>query len=152
MKPILFLVLLLTYVKADNLYLTSYLYSSHWTKNESTHEKYNDTHKAYGLEYITDSQYSLSYNHFINSRNKDVDTYAAGYLFNFNDSFGLHLLGGYQKGYCFDGLLSSVECSEGRDNSSAFILPLLYYKHEYFKLDLFTNSDMVAFRLNIRIY
>lgn len=152
MKLILSLLLFFAFIKADDLYLTSYIYSYHLTTNDSINEKFNDTHKAYGLEYIANSQYSLTYNHFINSRSKDVDVYAAGYLFNFNKSFGLHLIGGYQRGYCFDGLLNSLECREGKDNTSAFVLPLLYYKHKYFKLDLFTNSDMIAFRLNIKIY
>lgn len=138
--------------KNNELYLTAYIYSLHWTKNDSTDEKYNDLHKAYGLEYIYKNRYSLSYNHFINSRSKDVDAYGIGYLFHFNDSFGLHLVGGYQEGYCFDGLLNSVECTEGKENKSAFLLPMLYYKHKYFKLDCFTNSDMIALRFNIKIY
>ena len=138
--------------KKNELFLTAYIYSLHWNKNDSTGEAYNDTHKAYGLEYIYDDRYSLSYNHFINSRGKDVDAYGAGYLFHLNDSFGLHLVGGYQEGYCFNGLLNSVECTEGKKNKSAFLLPMLYYKHKYFKLDFFTNSDMVALRFNIKIY
>ncbi len=159
MKWFLLLLLILTSLKADGadksaheLYLTAYLYSVHFTTNESTGEEFNDTHKVYGAEYIYKSSYSLSYNHFVNSRNKDVDALGAGYLFNLNDSFGLQLIAGYQKGYCLDGLFNSMECREGRDNSSAFLLPLLYYKHKYFKLDFFTNTDMVAFRLNIKIY
>lgn len=134
------------------LYATIYLQSFHFTKNDETGEDFNDVHKAYGLEYIYSNHYSLTYNHFINSRGNDVDVYAVGYLLHFNDSFGLHLTGGYQEGYCFDGFLSSVECTEGRSDKSAFLLPLLYYKHEYFKIDFFTNSDMIAFRLNIKIY
>ena len=135
------------------LFLTAYLLSLHWTKNDSTGEEYNDTHKAYGLEYIYNNDYSLSYNHFINSRGRDVDVYGAGYLFDFyEESFGLHLIGGYQEGYCFNGLLNSVECTQGKDDTSTFILPMLYYKHKYFKLDLFSNGDMIAFRFNIKIY
>lgn len=159
MKWTLLFLLICTLVKADDLhtndhelYLTVYMPSFHWTKNDSTGEEYNKTHKVYGLEYINNEQFSLSYNHFINSRGKEVDAYGAGYLLHFNDSFGLHLIGGYQQGYCFDGILNSVECSEGKTDKGAFILPLLYYKHEYFKLDLFTNSDMIALRLNIKIY
>jgi len=135
------------------LFLTAYLYSLHWTKNSSTGEEFTDTHKAYGLEYIYDEQYSLTYNHFINSRGKDIDVVGAGYLFDlYKGKFGLHLIGGYQKGYCFDGPLNSVECTQQEDNTGLFILPLLYYKDKYFKLDVFTNSDMVAFRFNIKIY
>lgn len=138
--------------KEHELYLTTYILSFHWTNNESTDEKYTNEHKAYGLEYVYKNDYSLTFNHFINSRGRDVDVYGAGYLFDFHDeSFGLHLIGGYQEGYCFNGLLNSVQCTEGQDNTSAFILPMLYYKHQYFKLDLFTNTDMIAFRLNIKI-
>jgi len=135
------------------LFLTAYIFSVHWTKNDTTGEPYNDTHKAYGLEYIYKNEYSLSYNYFVNSRGRDVDVYGAGYLFDFyKESFGLHLIGGYQEGYCFNGLLNSVECKQGSDDTSAYILPMLYYKHKYFKLDLFSNGDMVALRLNIKIY
>ncbi len=135
------------------LFLTAYILSFHWTKNDSTGEKYNDTHKAYGLEYIRDNEYSLSYNHFINSRGRKVDVYGAGYLFDFDKQpFGLHLVGGYQEGYCFNGLLNSVECTQSSDDSSAFILPMLYYKHPFFKVDLFSNGNMIAFRFNIKIY
>jgi len=160
----LLLILLFSFVHADDiamsvqeddkheLFLTAYIYSLHWNKNDSTGEEYNDTHKAYGLEYIYDDSYTLSYNHFINSRGKDVDAYGAGYLYHFSDSFGLHLVGGYQEGYCFDGLLNSVECTEEKGDKSAFVLPMLYYKHKYFKLDFFTNSDMIALRFNIKIY
>ncbi len=137
----------------QELYLTAYLFSLHWTDNDTTEEAYNDTHKAYGLEYIYQDKYSLTYNHFINSRDKDVDVYGAGYLLElYKESFGLHLIGGYQEGYCFNGLLNSVECVEGKDDTSLFVLPMLYYKHDYFKLDFFTNTDMIAFRLNIKIY
>jgi len=142
-----------TQVQKHELFLTAYLYSLHWSKNSSTGKEFNDTHRAYGLEYIYDTTYSLTYNHFINSRGVDVDVVGAGYLFDlYEGKFGLHLIGGYQEGYCFDGLLSSVECTNGKDNTGPFVLPLLYYKHKYFKLDFFTNSDMVAFRFNIKIY
>lgn len=139
--------------KEHELYLTAYLFSLHWTNNDTTGEKYNDTHKAYGLDYIYKSKYSLTYNHFVNSRSRDVDVYGAGYLFDLHEeSFGLHLIGGYQEGYCFNGLLNSVECVEGEDDTSAFILPMLYYKDKYFKVDLFSNGDMIALRFNIKIY
>jgi len=135
------------------LFLTAYFLSAHWTKNDGTGEEYNETHKAYGLEYIYKDTYSLSYNHFINSRGNDIDVVGAGYLYDlYDDSFGLHLIGGYQKGYCFEGFLNSEECIEGKDNTSTFFLPMLYYKHQYFMVDFFTNTDMVAFRINIKIY
>ena len=161
---LLLLILFLTFLNADEeglqaetvnkneLFLTTYIYSLHWSKNDSTGEEFNDTHKAYGLDYIYDDKYSLGYNHFINSRDRSVDAYRAGYLLHFNNSFGLHLIGGYQEGYCFDGLLNSVECTEGKKDQNAFFLPMLYYKHKYFKLDFFTNSDMIALRFNIKIY
>jgi hypothetical protein len=134
------------------LYLTLYTHSTHWTKNDSTGEEYNEAHKAYGAEYINDDKYSLSYNHFINSRGNQVDAYGLGYLFYFNDSLGLQLVGGYQEGYCFDGLLNSVECAQDENQKSAFVLPLLYYKHKYFKIDFFSNGSMFTVRLNIKIY
>jgi len=159
MKWIVLLFLIFTFSKADErpdkeheLYLTLYLHSLHFTKNDDTHEEFNETHKAYGLEYINDDHYSLSYNHFVNSRGNQVDVYGAGYLLHFNDAFGLHLITGYQKGYCLENLFSSVECNEGKKNESAFVLPMLYYKHDYFKLDLFTNTEMIALRFNIKIY
>jgi len=126
--------LFFTFIEADELYLTTYIYSSHFKERDGTDRDFNEKHNAYGLEYITDNQYSLTYNHFTNSRDRDVDVYGVGYLFKFNKSFGLHLIGGYQKGYCFDDLLS-VECKDGSDDSSAIILPLLYHKNKYFKLD-----------------
>ena len=135
-----------------DLYLTVYLLSVHWTKNDSTGEEFNDTHKAYGLEYIYQDDYSLSYNHFINSRGREVDVVGAGYLYDlYEDTVGIHLIAGYQEGYCFDGPLSSVECTQGKDDNGVYILPMLYYKHEYFKVDFFSNGDMVAFRFNIKI-
>ncbi len=134
------------------LFATVYLYSLHWTKNDSTGESFNDTHKAYGLEYINRDTYSLTYNHFINSRGRDVDVYGAGYLFDLSGDIGLHVIGGYQEGYCFDGLLNSVECQEGSDHTTAFVLPMIYYKHKYFKVDLFSNGDMIALRFNVKIY
>jgi len=161
MRFILVALLLFTFVKSDDMYdlhgenslfLTIYLSSIHFTKNDNTNEYYNEKHKAYGLEYINKDRYTLTYNHFTNSRGKEVDIYGVGYLLDFNDSFGLHLIGGYQEGYCFDGLLSSVECTQGKDNTGEFILPMLYYKHKYFKIDFFTNINMIAFRFNIRVY
>ena len=159
MKWLLPLLLLFVFMRADetgrnehDLYLTLYMPSVHFSKSDTTDKKFNDTHKAYGIEYIMDRQYSLTYIHFINSRYKDVDAVGIGYLLNFNDDFGLQFIGGYQEGYCFNGLLNSVACQEDKSSKSAFLLPLLFYKHEYFKLDFFTNSDMLAFRLNIKIF
>lgn len=160
MKYLLALILSLTLIRAEELeknphelFLTAYYYSLHWTDNDDTGEEFNDTHKAYGVEYIYQNDYSLTYNHFVNSRGRDVDVYGAGYLFDFyKDTFGLQLIGGYQEGYCLNNILSSEECVEGKDDTSAFILPMLYYKHEYFKVDLFSNGNMIALRFNIKIY
>jgi hypothetical protein len=159
MRWIFLLLLIFTFVKADEsveteheLYLTVYMHSEHFTRNDETDESFNETHKAYGIEYINDELYSVSFNHFVNSRGNDVDAYGVGYLLHFNDSFGLHMIGGYQEGYCLDGFLSSKECTEGKDNKGVYILPLLYYKDKYFKIDFFSNSRMIALRLNIKIY
>jgi hypothetical protein len=158
MRWIFIILLLFSFVNADEdtqeheLFITAYIYSVHFSDNDDTGESFNKTHKAYGLEYINQDKYSITYNNFINSRGNEVDVYGVGYLFHFNDSFGLHLIGGYQEGYCFEGMLSSVECTEGKDNTSLYVLPLLYYKHKYFKIDFFTNSDMIALRFNIKIY
>ena len=158
MRLILVALLLFTFVKSDdrydehNFFITVYLDSTHFTKNDDTDKHFNEVHRAYGLEYINTWGYTLTYNHFINSRGMDVDVYGAGYLLDFNSDFGLHLIGGYQEGYCFDGFLNSVECTQSKDNSSEFFLPMLYYKHEYFKIDFFTSSDMIAFRFNIKVY
>lgn len=151
MKWLLLVLFISTLLRADELYLTSYIQSFHFVKNETTHEKFNETHKAYGLEYITPSHNSFTYNHLTNSRNQDVDVYSVGHLFSFNKSFGLHLIAGYQEGYCFNGL-KSVECKAGDNDTSAFALPLLYYKHEYFKLDFIGLPDLIGFRLNIKIF
>ncbi len=162
MKPFFTIVLLLSIssfaqeVEVDTqkheLFFTAYIQSFHFTRNSTTHESFNDKQDAYGLEYIYDDHFSISYNHFVNSRYNETDVYGLGYLLHFNEDFGLHLIGGYQEGYCFDGLLNSVECTPGKRNKSAFILPMLYYKHQYFKIDLFSNGDMIALRFNIKIY
>ena len=137
--------------KLHEFYATVYLPSIHFTKNDDTGEEFNEKHDAYGAEYLYKNRYTLTYNNFINSRHKEVDLYGVGYLFHFNKDFGLHLMAGYQKGYCFDGFLRSTECIEGKKNEGAFLLPLLYYKHKNLKLDFFTNSNMVAFRVNLKL-
>ena len=151
MKVFLLFLLFSIFAKADELYLTSYIYSSHFKERDGVHKDFNEKHNAIGLEYITDKQYSFTYNHFVNSRDRDVDVYGAGYLFNFDKSFGLHLVGGYQKGYCFNSRFRSVECKDGSDDTSVVVLPLLYYKNKYIKVDLLPTARMFALRLNIRI-
>ena len=151
MRLFLLFMLFFTFIKADELYLTTYIYSTHFKERDSGDKKFNEKHNVYGLEYITDNQYSLTYNHFKNSRDKEVDVYGVGYLFEFNKSFGLHLIGGYQEGYCFKDFLYSVECQDDSDDTSVIVLPLLYYKNKYFKLDIFANTGMCALRLNIKI-
>ena len=159
MKLLLFLLSLIALLNAENspkedeYYFTAYLHSIHFTKNKQTNSNYNEKHKSYGLEYINKEKYTFSYNHFVNSRANDVDAFGLGYLFHFNDEFGLQIISGYQKGYCFDNIfLSSVECTNGLSNESAFVLPLLYYKYKYVKIDLFSNGDMFSFRFNLKVY
>ena len=156
MKTVLILILssFLLQAKTEDrhgFYATIYLPSVHFTKNDHTGEAFNEKHNVWGVEYLFKEKYTLSYNNFTNSRYKEVDLYGAGYLIPFSQPFGLHLIAGYQKGYCFDGFLRSTECSEGKKNESLFLLPLLYYKHKYFKLDFFTNSNMIAFRVNLKL-
>ncbi len=161
MKPILIVFIFLSFTglaqeatgsKKHDLYLSTYIYSYHWTDRTDTGEKFNETHKAYGLEYNYEDSYSLNYTHFLNSRNKEVDMYAIGYIYNlYEDSFGVQIIGGYQDGYCFDGLLKSVECTENKNPKSTFILPLIYYKNDYIKIDFFSDSHMITFILNLKI-
>ncbi|QOY55619.1 hypothetical protein HUE87_05170 [Candidatus Sulfurimonas marisnigri] len=151
MKFHILLLFLFTFIKADELYVTAYIFSSHFIDRDGSEEKFNEKHDAYGLEYITDNKYSLTYNHFTNSRDKEVDVAGVGYLFELNKSFGLQLIGGYQKGYCFSAL-KSVECQDNSNDTSIIILPLLYYKNKYIKLDFLTTTEMFGLRFNIKIY
>lgn len=137
----------------NELYVTAYIQSLHFAKNDQRNESYNEKHNAYGLEYIYDETYSLTYNHFVNSREKDVEVLGIGYLFHFNDEFGFQLITGYQKGYCFGSSpLDSVECRESISNEGTYVLPMLYFKYKYVKIDLFTNGEMVSFRYNLKVF
>ncbi|QOY51061.1 hypothetical protein [Candidatus Sulfurimonas baltica] len=151
MKSFILLLLLFISVNADELYITAYIFSSHFKDRDSSSEEFNEKHNAYGIEYITDNKYTFTYNHFTNSRERETDAIGVGYLFELNKSFGLHMIGWYQKGYCFSDL-KSVECQENSDDKSVIILPLLYYKNEYIKLDFLTTSEMFGLRFNIKIY
>lgn len=124
---------------------------SHHFSSDDEGDPYNDTHKAYGAEILFDQRYAISYLHMINSRNKTTDIGAVGYRYNFYGPFGVYGVVGYQHGYCFDGL-KSVECTEGKDNSGIAFMPMLYYQHDYFIIDLITQGSMIALKFNIKLF
>lgn len=132
-----------------NGYATVGMVSTHF-KNDAG-KPYNEEHKAYGAELILDQKYTLAYLHFINSRDKVTDVGTIGYRYDLYGPFGFYGVVGYQKGYCFEGL-KSVECSEGKNNSGFAFMPMLYYKHDYFTLDLISQGTMVALKLNIKLF
>jgi hypothetical protein len=131
-------------------YATVGMVSHHFSKNDDG-ESYNQKHDAYGAEAVFDGRYTLGYLHFINSRDKETDIYAAGYRYDVYGPFGVSIVAGYQKGYCFDGL-RSVECTEGMDNSGFAFMPMLYYRNPYFILDVITQGSMVGLKLNIKLF
>ncbi|MDP2078597.1 MAG: hypothetical protein Q8J85_11175, partial [Sulfuricurvum sp.] len=104
-----------------------------------------------GVELTLDQKYTMAYLHFVNSRDKVTDIGTIGYRYDLYGSFGFYAVVGYQKGYCFEGL-KSVECRESKDNSGFAFMPMLYYKHDYFTLDLITQGTMVALKLNIKLF
>jgi hypothetical protein len=104
-----------------------------------------------GAELVLDQHYTLAYLHFDNSRDRSTNIYALGYRYDVYGPFGLYAVAGYQNGYCFDGL-KSVECKEGKNDSGFAFLPMLYYKHDYFILDLIAQNDMIALKLNLKFY
>lgn len=130
-------------------YATVGIVSHHFGTNEG--ESYNENHKAYGAELVFDQRYTLAYLHMINSRGKETDIGAVGYRYDLYGPFGIYGVVGYQRGYCFDGL-QSVECTEGKDNTGIAFMPMLYYRHDYFTLDLITQGTMVALKLNIKLF
>lgn len=132
-----------------NAYATVGMVSNHFKSNDEA--QYNEDHKAYGAEFTLDQKYTLAYLHFVNSRDKATDIGAIGYRYDLYGPFGFYGVVGYQKGYCFEGL-KSVECTEGKDNSGFAFMPMIYYKHDYFILDLITQGTMVALKLNIKLY
>jgi len=131
-------------------YVTVGIISHHFSTNEEG-EPYNGKHDAYGAEAVLDGRYTLAYLHFINSRDKETDIYAAGYRYDLYGPFGLYVVAGYQEGYCFDGL-RSVECTEGKDNSGFAVLPMLYYRNKYFILDVISQGSMIGFKLNLKLF
>ena len=147
---ILFLVVLCSSAEEINGYATVGMVSTHFNTNDG--EPYNEEHKAYGAELTVDQKYTLAYLHFVNSRNKVTDIGAVGYRYDVIGPIGISAILGYQKGYCFEGLQSSVECTEGKDNSGFAVMPMMYYKHDYFTVDLITQGSMVALKLNIKLF
>lgn len=146
----IFTILLFSINAADiNGYATVGIVSHHFDTNNG--KSFNEDHKAIGVELLINQNYALSYLHFDNSRNKSTNIYAIGYRYDLYGPFGIYAVAGYQNGYCFDGL-KSVECTEGRDNSSFTFLPMFYYKHNYFILDLILHEEMIALKLNLKIF
>lgn len=146
---ILFLFSLYLCAQEINGYATVGIVSTHFKNNDGG--PYNEDHKAYGAELTLDQKYTMAYLHFVNSRDKVTDIGTIGYRYDLYGPFGFYAVVGYQKGYCFEGL-KSVECSEGKDNSGFAFMPMLYYKHDYFTLDLITQGTMVALKLNIKLF
>jgi hypothetical protein len=146
----LFLFISLLHSNEVALYATVGVLSHHFN-TDANKNKFNQEHDAFGAEAVFDGRYTLTYLHFNNSRNKTTNIAAVGYRYDFIDSFGLYSIIGYQKGYCFDNL-KSVECTEEKDNSGIAFLPMLYYRHKYFILDFMTQGNMVALKLNIKLY
>lgn len=152
MKILVMLLLLLYSLAGEEveLYATVGMVSHHFSTDENGN-KYNGNHNAYGAEAVYDQRYSLAYLHFINSRDKTTDIVALGYRYDVYNSFGICGVVGYQRGYCFDGL-QSVECIEGKDNTSITFMPMLYYRHKYFILDFIAQKSMVALKLNLKLF
>ncbi|MBN2870403.1 MAG: hypothetical protein JXK04_05555 [Campylobacterales bacterium] len=152
MKFFLGLLFLMTYLSGNEVegYATVGMVSHHFGSYEEGRD-YNGNHHAYGAEFLYDKRYALAYLHFDNSRFKTTDIVAAGYRYDLYGPFGVSLFAGYQRGYCFEGL-QSVECTDGKDNSGFAVMPTLYYRHQYFIVDLITQGTMVGLKLNIKLY
>lgn len=131
-------------------YATIAMLSHHFSTDEQG-DPYNNKHKALGAELVIDQRYTLAYLHFDNSRDRSTNIYALGYRYSLYGPFGVYAVVGYQNGYCFDGL-KSVECTEGKDDSGFAFLPMLYYKHDLFTLDLMTQGSMIALKLNLKLF
>ncbi|MDP1785177.1 MAG: hypothetical protein Q8K81_07095 [Sulfuricurvum sp.] len=151
MKYLLILPLLLFHLNGEEIngYATVGILSHHFDTNEG--EPFNENHKAYGAEIDLDQRYALAYLHMINSRGKETDIGTIGYRYNLYGPFGIYGVVGYQRGYCFDGL-KSVECTEGKENSGVAFMPMLYYRHNYFTLDLIAQDAMIALKLNLKLF
>ena len=152
MKVFFGLILLLVVLNAEEIegYATVGMVSHHFGTKDSG-ERYNGNHDAYGAEIVYDKRLTLAYLHFVNSRDKDTDIVVTGYRYDIYKGLGIYGVVGYQKGYCFDGL-KSVECTEGKDNDGFAFMPILYYRHQYFTVDLITQGTMVALKLNIKLF
>ncbi|MFA6188897.1 MAG: hypothetical protein WC680_06425 [Sulfuricurvum sp.] len=131
-------------------YATVGILSHHFNSNGD--KPFNENHKAYGAELVLDQRYTLAYLHMVNSRDKVTDIGAIGYRYDLYGPFGIYGVVGYQKGYCLEGFQSSVECTEGKDNSGIAVMPMLYYRHDYFTLDLMTQGSMIALKLNLKLF
>lgn len=149
---LLTIVLLVSSLNASDIdgYLTVGMVSHHFSTDEQG-DSYNDNHKALGAELLIDHRYTLAYLHFDNSRDKSTNIYALGYRYDIYGPFGIYGVVGYQNGYCFDGL-KSVECREGKDDSGVAFMPMLYYRHDYFTLDLIAQGTMIALKLNLKLF
>lgn len=148
----LIFILLLAGLNAETIdgYLSVGILSHHFSTDEQGNA-FNDNHNALGAELVLDQRYTLAYLHFDNSRDRSTNIYALGYRYNFYGPFGIYAVAGYQNGYCFNGF-KSVECTEGKDDSGFTFLPMLYYKHDYFILDLIAQQDMIALKLNLKFF
>ncbi|MDP3464693.1 MAG: hypothetical protein Q8R86_02865 [Sulfuricurvum sp.] len=131
-------------------YATVAMLSHHFSTDEQG-DAYNNKHNALGMELLFDQHYTLAYLHFDNSRDKSTNIYALGYRYDLYGPFGIYAVAGYQNGYCFDGL-KSVECTDGKDDSGFAVLPMLYYRNDYFILDLMTQGSMIALKLNLKLF
>lgn len=150
-----YLLVILVYISTLNAieidgYITVGIVSHHFSSNGE--EQFNENHQAYGAEILFNQHYTLAYLHMINSRNKETNIGAIGYRYDLFGPFGIYGVVGYQKGYCFEGFQASVECTEGKDNSGIAIMPMLYYKHDYFTLDLISQGSMIALKLNLKLF
>jgi hypothetical protein len=152
MKFLLYLLLLISAIqgKEIDLYATLGIVSHHFGSDENGN-KFNERHDAFGAEVVLDQRYTLAYLHLINSRDKTTDIAALGYRYDIVGPFGIYGVLGYQRGYCFEGL-RSVECTEGKDNTGFSFMPMLYYRHHYFILDLMAQENMVALKFNLKLY
>lgn len=147
---IFLLFVLSTSAEEVNGYATIGIVSHHFGSNSD--EPFNENHKAYGAELLFDKKYALAYLHMTNSRDKKTDIGAVGYRYDLYGPFGIYPVIGYQKGYCLERVFSSVECTEGKKNSGLAVMPMLYYRHDYFTLDLISQGSMIALKLNLNLF
>lgn len=131
-------------------YATLGIASHHFSSREDG-RAFNQRHDAFGAEVVFDHRYTIAYLHFENSRDRTTDIGALGYRYPLYGPFGFYGVVGYQKGYCFEGL-RSVECTAGKDDSGLAFLPMLYYAHERFTLDLIGMHDMIGLKFNLKLF